>query len=127
MDVKGSSKPEPNPQLEPHHIYLRNGQVVSVMAHTFRIRLSKQTISFYNSETDRNKKVFWQLPEVIGVVASSALAELPPLVKLQSQVEALTTRMDTFETGFAARMDAFESKIGEIIARAIRAGISSSS
>lgn len=124
MDVK-ASKTEPNPKLEPHHIYLRNGQVVSVMAYSFRVHLNKQTISFYNSETDRNKKVFWQLPEVTGVVASSALAELPPLVKLQSQVETLTARMDTFEAGFAARMDAFETNIGEIIARAVRAGLNS--
>jgi len=124
MDVN-VSKSEPDPQLEPHHIYLRSGQVVSVMAYRFRVHLNKQTISFYNSETDRNKKVFWQLPEVTGVVASSAMAELPPLVKVQNQVEALSARMDTFEAGFAARMDAFEANIGEIIARAVRAGLNS--
>jgi hypothetical protein len=124
MDVK-VSKHESNPELEPHHIYLRSGQVVSVMAYSFRVHLNKQTIAFYSSETDRNKKIFWQLPEVTGVVASSALADLPPLIKLQSQVEALTTRMDAFETGFAARMDAFEKNIGEVIARAVRAGLKS--
>jgi hypothetical protein len=114
MDVKVSSKTEPDPQLEPHHIYLRSGQVVSVMAYRFRVHLNKQTISFYNSETDRNKKVFWQLPEVTGVVASSALAELPPLVKVQNQVEALT-----------ARVDAFENSLGEIVKRAVREALSS--
>jgi hypothetical protein len=126
MDVK-VSKPEPDPRPEPHHIYLRSGQVVSVMAYSFRVHINKQTISFYSSETDRNKKIFWQLPEVSGVVASSALAELPPLVNLQTQVEALTVRMNAFETSFAARMDALEANIGETIARAVRAGISSKS
>jgi len=124
MDVK-VSKPEPSPKLEPHHIYLRNGQVVSVMAYSFRVHLNHQIIYLYYSETDRNKKAFWSLPEVAGIVASSALAELPPLVKLQSQVETLTARMNTFETSFAARIDAFETNIGEIIARAVRAGLSS--
>jgi hypothetical protein len=97
------------------------------MAYSFRVHLNKQTISFYNSETDRSKKIFWQLPEVTGVVASSALAELPPLVNLQSQVDALTARMNTFESSFSARMDAFEASVGKMIARAVRAGISSKS
>src|SRR5262245_61043179 len=109
MDVKVKAKNKA--ELEAHHVYLRNGQVVSVMAYTFHVHLGDQLIYFYNSESkskaSRNQKTFWQLPDVVGVVAGSALAELPPLVKLQSQVEALTARMDTFETGFAARMDAF--------------------
>lgn len=125
MDVK-VSKIEENPRLEPHHIYLRSGQVVSVMACTFHVHLNEQLVYFYNSESKskagRNKKTFWVLPEVAGVVAESAQAELPPLVKLQSQVEALTARMDSFEANFAARMDAFEANIGKIIARAVRAG-----
>jgi hypothetical protein len=127
MDVKVSSNPEPNPTLEPHHIYLRSGQVVSVLAYTYRVNLNKQKITFYNSETDRSKKVFWQLTEVAGVVAGSALAELPPLVKLQSQVEAITARIDTFETGIATRFDALALSINETIKRAIREELSSSS
>jgi hypothetical protein len=124
MDVK-VTKADSNPKLEPHHIYLRNGQVISVMAYSFRVHFNKQTISFFNSETDRSKKIFWQLPEVTGIVASSVLAELPPLVKLQNQVEAVVARMDAFEINFATRMDALENNIGEIIARAVRAGINS--
>lgn len=108
MDVK-TSKTDPSPEPEPHHIYLRGGQVVSVMACSFRVHLNKKTVSFYGSNA-RSKKIFWLLEEVNGIVASSALAELPPLVRLQSQVE-----------GLMARMDSLENNLGDIVTRAVNA------
>ena len=126
MDVKITNR-EMDPKLEPHHIYLKNGHVISVRAYRYVVHLNKKAVYFYNSDSkaDRNRKIFWSLDEVAGVVAGSALAELPPLVQLQSEVKALTARMDTFESAFAERMDAFEANIGEIIARSVRAGLNS--
>src|SRR5690348_15944937 len=104
MDVK-VTKPDTNLKLEPHHIYLKGGQVVSVMAYTYRVHLNEQMVYFYDSEskskTSRNQKAFWQLGEVAGVVASSRLAELPPIVQMQKQIDALATRMDAFENNLS--------------------------
>lgn len=85
--------------------------MVSVMACSFRVHLNKKTVSFYTSIA-RSKKIFWRLDDVTGIVASSELAELPPIVKLQSQVD-----------GIIERINVLENNLPDMITRAVRAAL----
>lgn len=97
------------PPMQRFRVRFRDGAVWTIPATTFQRQLQPDDlVKFYNAHNVENQNVFLRAAEVSAIAPDADLEIAPPIVELQQNFKSL-----------AARVDALETSLGEIVTRAV--------